>query len=120
MRQKIEAAGARIIENSPLARVARWVLKSPNVAMVFGKQIHLSGVSTEVFLKDTYWVEHELCHIEQYRSHGTFRFLGLYLLESLRKGYYANKFEVEARKLGHERALAAGKESEKRETGKKV
>ncbi|KAA9325023.1 hypothetical protein [Adhaeribacter soli] len=120
MRQKIEAAGARIVENSLLARIARLVLKSPNVAMVFGKQIHLSGVSTETFLEDTYWVEHELCHIEQYRSHGTLRFLGLYLLESFRKGYYENRFEVEARRLGRERALAAGKAPQREETGKKV
>ena len=120
MRQKIEAAGARIIENSPLGRIARWVLKSPNVAMVLGRQIHLSGVTTEAFLEDTYWVEHELCHIEQYRSHGTLRFLGLYLLESFRKGYQENKFEVEARKLGHEKALAAGKVPKREEPGKKV
>lgn len=107
MLHKIEQAGARIVEGSLLARVARWVLKSENVAMVLGKQIHLSGVSKEAFLQDNYWVEHELCHVEQYRTHGTFRFLGLYLVESFRKGYYENRFEVEARQLGRERAAMA-------------
>jgi hypothetical protein len=104
MLHKIQEAGARIVERSPIARIARWVLKSPNVAMVFGRQIHLSGVTKEDFLRDRYWVEHELCHVEQYRSHGLFRFLALYLLESCRKGYYENRFEVEARQVGQQRA----------------
>ena len=90
----------KIIEGSPLARIARLVLKSPNVAMVLGKQIHLSGVSREHFLKDQAWVAHELCHIEQFRRYGFFRFLGMYLLESCRKGYYNNRYEVEAREAG--------------------
>lgn len=107
MLHKVQEADARIVERSFLARIARWVLKSPNVAMVFGRQIHLSGVSKEEFLRDSYWVEHELCHVEQYRSHGFLRFLALYLLESCRKGYYANKYEVEARKVGQERAAMA-------------
>ncbi len=104
MHQKVMAAGARIQENSLLARIARWVLKSPNVAMVIGKTIHLSGVSKEDFLKDRYWVEHELCHIQQYKDNGLFRFLGKYLIESCRNGYYNNKFEAEARRVGREQA----------------
>lgn len=104
MLQKIQNAGARIIEDSPLARIARWVLKSPNVAMVFGQQIHLSGVSKEDFLKDRYWVEHELCHVQQYKDHGLFGFLSKYLIESCRSGYYENKFEAEAREVGRRNA----------------
>ena len=108
MLEKIRMAGARIIENSPLARIARWVLKTPNVAMVFGKQIHLSGVSKEDFLKDRYWVEHELCHVQQYKDNGMIGFLAKYLIESCRKGYYENKFEAEAREVGRRNAgLAA-------------
>ena len=109
MLEKIQKAGARIIENSPLARIARWVLKSPNVAMVFGRQIHLSGVKKEDFLKDRYWVEHELCHVQQYKDHGLVGFLGKYFIESCRKGYYENKFEAEAREIGRRNAgLANG------------
>src|SRR6478609_6679136 len=108
MQHKIQEAGARIIENSPVARIARRVLTSPNVAMVFGRQIHLSGVKKEDFLKDRYWVEHELCHVQQYKDHGLFGFLSKYLLESCRSGYYNNKFEAEAREVGRRNAgLAA-------------
>lgn len=87
----------KIVERSILARIARLVLKSSNVAMVLGKSIHLSGVRREDFLKDEGWLAHELCHIRQFREHGFFRFLWLYLRESWRVGYYNNKYEVEAR-----------------------
>ena len=33
----------------------------------------------------------------QYQQLGTIRFLIEYLIESMRKGYYENKFEIEAR-----------------------
>ena len=90
----------RIKENSFFARLACRVLKSANVAMVLGKTIHLSGVSREEFLRNRPWVAHELCHVRQFQEHGYFGFLGRYLLESFRNGYYNNKFEVEAREAG--------------------
>lgn len=96
----LEKVQIRIIEGSPFARIARWVLKSSNVAMVLGKSIHLSGVSKENFLKNRGWVAHEMCHVRQFQEYGYFRFLGLYLLESMRVGYYNNKFEAEARLAG--------------------
>ncbi|MBG8553235.1 hypothetical protein [Hymenobacter guriensis] len=94
----------RIIENSPLARIARMVLKSSSVAMVLGNSIHLSGVKRVDFLRDPYWVAHEMCHIRQYREHGYVGFLRKYLLESMRVGYYANCFEAEARQAGRAEA----------------
>jgi hypothetical protein len=42
-------------------------------------------------------VEHELEHIRQYRTYGLVSFVILYLIESLKRGYYNNKYEVEAR-----------------------
>lgn len=90
----------KIVEKSLFARIARWVLKSRNVAMVLGKTIHLSGVSKNDFMNDSGWVAHELCHIRQFREHGYLRFLWLYLVESWRVGYYNNKYEVEARMEG--------------------
>lgn len=90
----------KIVEKSFFARIARMVLKSRNVAMVLGDRIHLSGVDQNTFLKDAGWVAHELCHIRQFREHGFFRFLWLYLKESMRVGYYNNKYEVEARVAG--------------------
>lgn len=113
MQHRIQETGARIVEGSPLARIARWVLKAPSVAMVFGKQIHLSGVNKTDFLKDHYWVEHELCHVQQYKDHGFFGFLSKYLIESCRSGYYNNKFEAEARQVGREKAGLAYQRPEK-------
>ena len=82
---------------SPLARVARLVLRAPRVAMVVGGTVHLSGASRAEFLADPEWVAHEAVHLRQYREHGLLSFLWKYLVESARVGYYHNKFEVEAR-----------------------
>lgn len=90
----------RIVENSPFARIARVVLHSRSVAMVLGNSIHLSGATREQFLRDPYWVAHEMCHIRQFREHGYLPFLWKYLLESVRVGYFHNKFEAEARLAG--------------------
>jgi hypothetical protein len=90
----------KIVERSIFARIARMVLKSNNVAMVLGNRIHISGVDRDTFLRDEGWVAHELCHIRQFQEHGFWRFLWLYLRESMRKGYYNNKYEVEARLAG--------------------
>lgn len=90
----------KIKERSFFARIARWVLKTPDVAMVLGKTIHLSGVSRDGFLQNKPWLAHELCHVRQFQQYGFFRFLGLYLLESIRHGYYNNRFEEEARQAG--------------------
>ena len=87
----------KVIEKSPLARIARMVLMEKAVAMVLGNGIHLSGVTKEEFLNDKKWVKHELVHVEQYKRYGILKFLTLYLIESIRNGYFNNKFEVEAR-----------------------
>lgn len=86
-----------ILENSPLAWFATFMFRGKPTAMVIGKTIHLSGVSKKVFLQDKSWLAHELIHVQQFRRYGSFNFLLLYLIESIRKGYYMNKFEVEAR-----------------------
>lgn len=84
-------------ENSWLAAIAAKKLQAASVAMVLGNTIHLYNTSQEEFLKNENWVKHELCHIEQFRQHGYISFIVKYLWESIRKGYYDNKFEVEAR-----------------------
>ena len=86
-----------IKENAFVAKLAAAKLKSSSVAIVFGKTIYLWGVTKEIFLQDEHWVKHELCHIQQYKQHGFVGFLIKYSWESLKKGYYNNKFEVEAR-----------------------
>ena len=87
----------RTLTNSPLARVARAVLGARSVAMVVGQTVHLSGATRAEFLADAEWVAHEEVHIRQFREHGTVPFLWKYLLESVRVGYFNNRFEIEAR-----------------------
>jgi len=86
-----------IKENSWLAAIAAKKLKEKSVAMVLGNAIHLHNTSKEIFLQNRKWVKHELCHIQQFRQHGYIGFIVKYLLESIRRGYYDNKFEVAAR-----------------------
>jgi hypothetical protein len=86
-----------IKENSWIAKIAAGKLQSDNVAIVIGRTIHLYHVSKEDFLKDEKWLRHEMCHIRQFKKHGFLPFIFKYLLESLRRGYYQNKYEIEAR-----------------------
>ena len=85
-------------ENSWIARLAAKKLQSQNVAIVIGRTVHLYNVSKEHFLKDKKWVKHEMCHVNQFRKYGFFNFIFKYLWESMRHGYFNNKYEVEARK----------------------
>ena len=86
-----------IKENSWLAKLAAKKLKRNAVAMVLGKTIHLHNTTKTEFLQDEKWLKHELCHINQFKQHGYILFIVKYLLESMRNGYYNNRFEVEAR-----------------------
>lgn len=87
----------RIKENSTIARLAAWKMKSDNIAIVFGRVIHLYGASRRQFLANTPWVRHEVCHVKQYLEHGFWPFLWLYLSDWIRVGYYNNRFEKAAR-----------------------
>ena len=86
-----------IKENSWIARIAAYKLGTKKVAIVIGNAVHLHNTSKEEFLNDQRWVKHELCHIRQFKQHGFFIFIVKYLWESLKKGYYNNKYEAEAR-----------------------
>ena len=88
----------KIKENSIFARIAAYKLGGDRVAFVLGKTIHLHNVTKEDFLKDEKWLRHELCHIKQFKDHGFIPFVWKYVIESVRKGYYNNKYEVEARR----------------------
>ncbi|HYF32835.1 MAG TPA: DUF4157 domain-containing protein [Chitinophagaceae bacterium] len=88
----------RIKERSWIARIAAWKLSYKRLAIVMGSTIHLHNATKDEFLANTRWVKHELCHVRQFRRYGFIRFLVLYLWESMRKGYYMNKYEVEARR----------------------
>lgn len=86
-----------IKENSWLAKIAAKKLRSNKVAMVLGKTIHLYNTGKDDFLKNGKWLKHELCHVQQFKRYGYVNFICMYLWESLRKGYYNNRFEKEAR-----------------------
>lgn len=94
---KLNSSDHIIKENSWLAKIAAFKLGTKSVAMVLGKTIHLHNTTREQFLQDEKWVKHELCHIRQFKQHGYFGFVLKYLWESIRKGYYNNRFEIEAR-----------------------
>lgn len=87
----------KIKEKSWVAKLAAMKLRANAVAIVFGKTIHLHNTTKEDFLKNERWVKHELCHIRQFKQHGYFTFIAKYVWESIRKGYYNNKYEIEAR-----------------------
>ena len=99
---KLKNKNITIKENSLFARIAAKKMRSHSVVMVVGKTIYLYNICKEDFLVDERLVKHELCHVRQYHQHGYFGFLIKYLWESYRKGYYNNKFEVEAREAEDE------------------
>lgn len=88
----------KIREKSWCARLAARKLKSPAVAMVLGKTIHLWNISRAQFLNQPSLVLHEMEHVRQFQHYGFFRFCIFYLWESARRGYYHNRFEVAARR----------------------
>ena len=87
----------RIKENSRVARLAAWRMNSTNIAIVFGRVIHLHGASRQQFLANTAWVRHEVRHVRQYEEHGFWGFLWRYVADWIRVGYYNNRFEKAAR-----------------------
>jgi hypothetical protein len=94
-----------IKERSVIAGLAAIVLKGKRVAITIGKTIYLTGVNKQEFLSDPAWFAHEMVHIAQFKKYGFIKFLYLYLKESLIKGYYKNKFEVEAREAEKENRM---------------
>lgn len=67
------------------------------MAIVFGNTIYLYGANREEFIADQRWVRHELKHVLQYRQYGFAGFLFQYIIEWVKKGYYNNRVEIEAR-----------------------
>ncbi len=86
-----------IKEQSFIARIAAFNLRKDHAAIVIHRTIHLWGISKADFQAQLRYVNHEFQHLYQYQQLGTIRFLIEYLIESIRKGYYENKFEIEAR-----------------------
>jgi hypothetical protein len=95
-------------ENSWIARFAAWKLNSKTMALTLGHTIHLYNTRPADFLENKNWVCHELAHVKQFERYGFFLFLARYTKESLIKGYYHNRWEVEARAAEHNHALLNG------------
>jgi hypothetical protein len=87
----------KIRENSWIAKLAAKNLCCNAVAIVIGRTVHLHNVSGDQFLRQEKWVKHEVCHVRQFQQHGRFVFVLRYLWETLKHGYYNNKYEIEAR-----------------------
>lgn len=88
-----------IKEDSLIARVAAAKLRAERAAIVLGNTVHLWRTTSDDFLNNERWVRHELTHIRQFKQYGFLKFILLYLFESIRNGYYNNKYEVEARRM---------------------
>ncbi|MEP6700855.1 MAG: DUF4157 domain-containing protein [Bacteroidota bacterium] len=98
----------RIKENSWVAKMAAAKIKADNMAIVFGNTIFLHNISRSAFLQDSDWVCHELKHVQQYQENGFLGFIAKYLFDSVKNGYYENKFEVEARESEKDNSLTNG------------
>lgn len=86
-----------IKENSFLAKLAALKLNQQRMALVLGRTIYLYNTTEAEFINNKTWLRHELMHVKQFQQYGYLNFLWQYLLESIRHGYFNNKFERQAR-----------------------
>ena len=93
----MDTSNIKIKERSWKAKMAAWWLGVDNVAFTLGRTIHLYNATAQEFLHDSRWVKHELKHVEQFRRYGFVSFITLYTIETIKKGYRNNKYEIEAR-----------------------
>ena len=82
----------KVIEHSWFAR-----LHGRAVATTRRRRIYLRGSAAE-FFADPWLMLHEYCHVIRQWQRGSLT-VPRYLLECLRRGYWNNRFEVEAREF---------------------
>lgn len=85
----------RVVENSRIAKIAARIKGEEKYAVTFGKTIFIN-CKKEDFFAESWWVRHELTHVQQYKEYGILRFLQLYLAYSIFHDYYDIPFEKEA------------------------
>jgi len=92
----------RIVEHSLYAR-----LFPRAVATTRRRRIYLRGAASD-FFDDPWLILHEYCHVLKQWERGDLTVIR-YCLEWLRRGYWNNRFEVEARAFAdrHQHALRA-------------
>ena len=95
-------------ENAWQAKLAAKKLGHTSAAIVLGRTIYLTSVERADFMSNRPWVRHEITHVKQYEEYGFLKFIVLYLIESMRKGYINNRFEVEARKMENDDQILSG------------
>lgn len=95
-----ELSIVRIRRGGILPRIGGWCLGCSTVAgITVGRTVWLGRnvrPSAELLL-------HEVCHVRQFESVPAFPLR--YIVESLRRGYHHNRFEVDARRFARERTL---------------
>jgi hypothetical protein len=82
--------------NSKIAKVFGFVNGQKRYAVTFGQTAYYS-VSKEEVLKSPNWIKHENRHKEQYAKEGVLKFAVKYIWYSIRYGYKANPYEIDAR-----------------------
>jgi hypothetical protein len=82
----------RVIEHSLFAR-----LHGSNNATTRRRRIYLRGSAAD-FFQNPWLMLHEYCHVLKQWEPGTLT-VPRYLLESARRGYWNNRFEIEAREF---------------------
>ena len=92
-------AHVRIIEHSWFTR-----LHGRAVATTRRRRIYLRGSAAE-FFADPWLMLHEYCHVIRQWQAGSLT-VPRYLAECLRRGYWNNRFEVEARAFADRHAAA--------------
>lgn len=97
-----------IKEKSFIAKIAARKLKQSTMAITIGNKIYLHNVSREDFQNNKSWLCHELKHVQQFSQYGYFTFIIKYLIESFKKGYHFNKYEIEARAAETDLGLKKG------------
>jgi len=94
-------AGVRVIEHSAFAR-----LHGRAIATTRRGRIYLRG-SAAAFYADPWLMLHEYAHVVLQWGPGRLT-VGRYALECLRRGYWRNRYEVEARAVADAHAAALG------------
>lgn len=90
----------RLKTDTLVSKIASTIMrpaKGRALATAIGKTIHLHNITPEDFINNKTFLRHELQHIIQAQTTKGFR--AKYVIETIRRGYYNNRYEVEARAM---------------------
>lgn len=98
-----ELARARYRRGGLFPRIGGWCLGTASVAGITLWRTIWFGADTQVTLE---LLLHEVRHVQQFEDSATFPLR--YVWEFIRRGYQANRFEVDARRYAAERLRSDG------------